>query len=196
MGMIEDIKKQVAQAVSEGTVCTPLPEDEYTDMAFPSLIKLMKFRTDRYALEGFGRLMVMHTTTKMGMELLTLSFMPSNGLNVPYLLIDAMSMKKKRCVFVEYYGCGNTDLVSGALEELYESLRAAAVNHDVANDHSVVVQPNVVEVVHGILETTPLSVLIKTCLRYIQVAKTSFTVRLAIPEVPCSLLDVEVFEFA
>ncbi len=123
MGMIEDIKKQVAQAVSEGTVCTPLPEDEYTDMAFPSLIKLMKFRTDRYALEGFGRLMVMHTTTKMGMELLTLSFMPSNGLNVPYLLIDAMSMKKKRCVFVEYYGCGNTDLVSGALEELYESQR-------------------------------------------------------------------------
>ena len=84
----------------------------------------------------------------------------------------------------------------GTLEELNESLRAAAVNHDVANDHSVVVQPDVVEVVHGILETTPLSVLIKTCLRYIQVAKTSFTVRLAIPEVPCSLLDVEVFEFA
>jgi hypothetical protein len=91
MGMIEDIKKQVAQAVSEGTVCTPLPEDEYTDMAFPSLIKLMKFRTDRYSLEGFGRLMVMHTTTKMGMELLTLSFMPSNGLNVPYLLYEDFS---------------------------------------------------------------------------------------------------------
>ena len=123
MGMIEDIKRQITQAVTESVGCTPLPEDEYTDMAFPSIVKIMKFRTDRYALEGFGKLMVMHTTTKMGMELLTLSFMPSNGLNVPYFLLDAMSMKKKRCVFVEYYGCGNENLECGALKELYESQR-------------------------------------------------------------------------
>lgn len=123
MAMIEELKKQVMEAVAEAAQCEPLPADEYTDMAFPSVIKLMKFRTDRYSLEGFGKLMVMHTTTKMGMELLTLSFMPSNGLNVPYFLLDAMSMKKKRCVFAEYYGCGQDGLVSDALEELYESQR-------------------------------------------------------------------------
>ena len=123
MAMIEDIRKQVMEAAAEAVQCTPVPEDEYTDMSFPTVIKLMKFRTDRYSLEGFGKLMVMHTTTKMGMELLTLSFMPSNGLNVPYLLIDAMSMKDKNCVFVEYYGCGNGNLESKALEDLYESQR-------------------------------------------------------------------------
>lgn len=123
MAMIAEIKRQVMEAVGESVRCTPLPADEYTDMAFPSIIKLMKFRTDRYELEGFGKLMIMHTVTKMGMELITLSFMPSSGLTLPYFLLDAMSMKKKRCVFAEYYGCGNTGLESGALRELYESQR-------------------------------------------------------------------------
>jgi len=117
--MITQLKEKVMKEVEGSMPCTPLPEDMYTDMSFPRIIKLMKFRTDRYSLEGYGKLMSMHTTTKMGMELLTLSFMPSSGLNVPYLLMDCMSVKDKRCVFVEYYGCGNKDLVHGALEEVH-----------------------------------------------------------------------------
>ena len=37
------------------------------------------------------------------MKLTTASFTPSEGASVPYLLIDMMSMKDKRTVFVEYY---------------------------------------------------------------------------------------------
>ena len=121
--MISEMKTQIMEKIRGAVKCSALPEDGWTDMSFPNLIKLMKFRVDRYSLEGFGRLMTMHTTTKMGMELLTMSFMPSGGLTVPYLLMDAMSMKKKRCVFVEYYGCGEEDLKSGALEQLYETFR-------------------------------------------------------------------------
>ncbi|MBR5979527.1 MAG: hypothetical protein IK029_01895 [Oscillospiraceae bacterium] len=121
--MISELKTQIMEEIREAVNCASLPEDGWTDMSFPGIIKLMKFRVDRYSLEGFGKLMTMHTTTKMGMELLTMSFMPSNGLTVPYLLMDAMSMKNKRCVFVEYYGCGRDDLQSDALEELYETFR-------------------------------------------------------------------------
>ena len=121
--MISELKTQIMEEIGEAVSCSSLPEDGWTDMSFPGIIKLMKFRVDRYSLEGFGKLMTMHTTTKMGMELLTMSFMPSNGLTVPYLLMDAMSMKNKRCVFVEYYGCGRDDLQSDALEELYETFR-------------------------------------------------------------------------
>lgn len=121
--MISEMKTQIMEEIGNAVECSALPEDGWTDMSFPSIIKLMKFRVDRYSLDGFGKLMVMHTTTKMGMELLTMSFMPSGGLTVPYLLMDAMSMKNKRCVFVEYYGCGQEGLQSGALEELYETFR-------------------------------------------------------------------------
>lgn len=121
--MISELKTKMMKAVEEAVSCTALPEDAWTDMSFPGIIKLMKFRVDRYDLEGFGKLMTMHTTTKMGMELLTMSFMPSSGLTVPYFLMDAMSMKNKKCVFVEYYGCGQEGLQNNALEEVYETYR-------------------------------------------------------------------------
>ena len=101
-----------------------LPEDKYSHMKYLSFLPLMHFYVDQYELEGFGHVMSMHTTTKMGMELLTLSFMPNSGKNLPYLLMDSMTMKNKRCVFVEYYGCGNSDLNDAALKSVYEEYKS------------------------------------------------------------------------
>ncbi|MDO5137465.1 MAG: hypothetical protein Q4D71_03295 [Oscillospiraceae bacterium] len=101
-----------------------LPEDKYSHMKYLSFLPFMHFYVYQYELEGFGHVMSMHTTTKMGMELLTLSFMPNSGKNLPYLLMDSMTMKDKRCVFVEYYGCGNRDLNDAALKKVYEEYRS------------------------------------------------------------------------
>ncbi len=117
--MIGELKKRASDILLKSNAVL-LPEDGYTNMKYPSLIPLMRFRVDQYNVDGFGHVMMMHTTTKMGMELLTMSFMPSESVNLPYLLIDAMSMKKKRCVFVEYYGCGMEDLVDHSLKEVYD----------------------------------------------------------------------------
>ena len=94
----------------------------YAHMKYPKFFSLMDFYVDRYEIEGFGMAMTMHTKTKMGMELLTMSFMP-DGLTLPYLLIDAMEMKKKKCVFVEYYGCGYEDLSDDRLYDVYDKYK-------------------------------------------------------------------------
>lgn len=94
----------------------------YAHMKYPKLLSMMDFYVDRYEIEGFGLVMSMHTKSKMGMELLTMSFMP-NGLTLPYLLIDAMEMKKKRCVFIEYYGCGYEGLSEDKLRDIYEKYK-------------------------------------------------------------------------
>ena len=99
------------------------PEDRYSHMKYLSFLPLMHFYVDQYELEGYGHVMSMHTTTKMGMELLTLSFMPGSGKNLPYLLMDSMTMKSKRCVFVEYYGCGNSELTDKALREVFDKYK-------------------------------------------------------------------------
>lgn len=117
--MISELKKQASDILLKSNAVL-LPEDEYTNMKYPSLLPLMRFRVDQYNVDGYGHVMMMHTTTKMGMELITMSFMPSESVNLPYLLIDAMSMKKKRCVFVEYYGCGEEDLIDHSLKEVYD----------------------------------------------------------------------------
>ena len=117
--MISELKKQASDILLKSNAVL-LPEDEYTNMKYPSLLPLMRFRVDQYNIDGYGHVMMMHTTTKMGMELITMSFMPSESVNLPYLLIDSMSMKKKRCVFVEYYGCGEEDLIDHSLKEVYD----------------------------------------------------------------------------
>ena len=120
--MIAGIKQKAATLIkNSGGIL--VPEDRYTNMKYPKLLPLMRFRVDRYKVPGFGHVMLMHTTTKMGMELITVSFMPSECITLPYLLVDAMSMKKKRCVFVEYYGCGMEDLADDALKDVYDDYR-------------------------------------------------------------------------
>ena len=60
--MISELKTQIMEEIRNTVECSPLPEDRWTDMSFPELIKLMKFRVDRYSVGGFGKLMTMHTT--------------------------------------------------------------------------------------------------------------------------------------
>ena len=120
--MIGNIKQSAADILTKSNAVL-LPEDRYTNMKYPKLIPMMRFRVDRYNVPGFGHVMMMHTTTKMGMELITMSFMPSECIDLPYLLLDAMSMKKKRCVFVEYYGCGMEELTDDALKDVYDDFR-------------------------------------------------------------------------
>ena len=120
--MIPTLKENVLKIAKEKDICKKLPEDAYSKMKYPKVLPMMHFAVDQYELEHFGHLMVMHTTTKMGMELLTLSFCPQRGLLMPYLLVDAMSMKKKKCVFVEFYGCGQEDLNDEPLYMYHERL--------------------------------------------------------------------------
>lgn len=117
--MIGDIKQKITDLL-ENCGAVRLPEDCYSNMKYPRLLPLMRFRVDRYSVPGFGHVMLMHTATKMGMELITASFMPSECVDLPYLLLDAMSMKKKRCVFVEYYGCGMEELTDEELKDVYD----------------------------------------------------------------------------
>ncbi|MBQ8994712.1 MAG: hypothetical protein IJ091_02745 [Oscillospiraceae bacterium] len=120
--MIASILKETKELLARSGA-VKRPEDQYSHMRYLKWLPIMRFDVERYDLEGYGTVMSMHTTTKMGMELLTLSFMPGEGLAVPYLLMDSMSMKSKKCVFVEYYGCGNDHLEEKKLREVWEQYR-------------------------------------------------------------------------
>jgi hypothetical protein len=80
-------------------------EKKYESFSYPRVIKLMRFETKRYKASGFGHAFSMQTKGPFGMELLTISFTLGEGASVPFLLIDIMSVGKKRTVFVEYYDC-------------------------------------------------------------------------------------------
>ena len=63
-----------------------------------------------------GCVFAMHTRALGGrMELATLVFTPNVGGDVPLLLVDVMSMGKKRAAFVEYYDCTKDGAPGGAL---------------------------------------------------------------------------------
>lgn len=100
-----------------------LPPDRYSRMYYPKWLHLMEFDVERYDIDGFGSAMSMHTTTKMGMELLTISLCPGKGCCLPYLLLDTMAVGKKRCSFVEYYGCGFDGLNDTQLRGVYEKYK-------------------------------------------------------------------------
>lgn len=79
---------------------------ELSSFKYPKLIPFMKFAAHKYAVTEFGNLMTLKTKAMGGMmNLATIVFTPNEGTSVPFLLIDVMSMKKKRTVFVEYYDC-------------------------------------------------------------------------------------------
>ena len=99
----ERIANAIAERFTGDAVCEEITPDEYARFSYPKRLGLMTFRTRQFRVHGFGHLMTMRTDTAFGMRLLTCSFMPSEGRDVPYLLIDIMLMGKKRMIFVEYY---------------------------------------------------------------------------------------------
>lgn len=62
-----------------------------------------------YEVNDFGYIMIMKTRMSKLMSLVTISFTPKEGKNVPFLLIDTMSMGKKRLAYVEFYNTSTRD---------------------------------------------------------------------------------------
>ncbi len=98
----------------------PLSMHGHKSMKYPKLIPIMKFNLERLYLESYGQVLFMHTSTKVGMELLTIVCMPYEGKNIPFLLVDTMQIKKKKTVFIEYYDCTMSKEKHPELEKVYE----------------------------------------------------------------------------
>ncbi len=99
--------------------------DRYKFMKYPRLLPMMKFSVSCFEIEDLGHLMVMNTNGMGGaMKLQTLSFTPNTGKEIPYLLIDTMSMKKKALAYVEYYNCTGKDLHFDLLKKIKEKYQS------------------------------------------------------------------------
>ena len=110
----------MAQALPEifgaKVALVPLDPGPYGAMAYPRWLPLLKFRVQWYGAAGYGNVFAMHTRALGGrMELATLVFTPNVGGDVPLLLVDVMSMGKKRAAFVEYYDCTKEGAPGGAM---------------------------------------------------------------------------------
>ena len=102
----EELSRQVAQKALAAFPSREVTPAAYAAMKYPKLVPMMRFTCHQYVLDGFGGLFVMDTSAMGGlMKLSTMVFTPYSGLNVPFLLIDTMEMKKKRLAYVEYYDC-------------------------------------------------------------------------------------------
>ena len=66
----------------------------------------------------------------------------------------------------------------------------AAVTHHIVDQHTVVVQPHLVEIVEGVLHTAPLAVLVQSGLVAVQVAQAALAVGLAVPEILSQLFII------
>ncbi len=82
---------------------------KYRLLKYPKLLSMMKMHVKLYKADHFGYIMMMKSSMLHLMSLTTISFTPSEGLNVPYLLIDTISMGKKRLAYVEFYNTSTKD---------------------------------------------------------------------------------------
>lgn len=105
MSELLKIRDGVTKLFTSGTDSTEVTPAQYRSFCYPKTVKLMRFEVKQYRVKGFGGFMTMYTDTAFGMQLLTSAFMPYECADVPFLLIDIMTMKKKRLGFVEYYDC-------------------------------------------------------------------------------------------
>ena len=116
----EFVERKIVDLFTRDTVFNEITPNEYADFSYPRHIRLMHFTTRLYRVHDYGNLMTMRTNTRIGMQLLTCSFTPSEGKNVPYLLIDIMLMGKKHMIFVEYYDCTKKQSPQPLLNRVYE----------------------------------------------------------------------------
>ena len=98
--------------------------DRYAAMKYPGFLPMMRFSTKAFYVKGYGNVMLMRTNAMNGMmNLLTISFTPAEGKDIPYLLIDCMGMKNKNLAYVEYYDCTGKALKFDSLLKIREKYR-------------------------------------------------------------------------
>lgn len=117
------LQQKITNIFSAGCLyahCTPKPYQYFT---YPRIWPLLHFHTDVYRLHNFGYMTQLHTRMPFGTRLLTCSFTPSEGNQVPYLLIDLMSMKQKYILFIEYYDCTAEKTEQPFLQNIYETYK-------------------------------------------------------------------------
>lgn len=90
--------------VKEGAA-QEIPVGSYAKMQYPKWLPCFRFLVSQYFLKEIGNVMIMQTKGFGEMHLMTMTVTPNIGTNLPFLLIDSMSIGKKRAVFVEYYDC-------------------------------------------------------------------------------------------
>ena len=115
---LKGVQERVLEIIGNTFEVTEVPKDGYSEAKYPKFPPVMRFHIRRFEVREFGHLFIMHTETKLGMELMTVSLVPSSGKNVPYLLIDMMSMKNKDTVMVEYYDCTDGKTAAEAFERV------------------------------------------------------------------------------
>ncbi len=98
------LRGQIVEIFADEQI-TEIPKDEFSSAKYPKLLPVMSCTVDRYRLEGFGQMMIMHGKAKIGMEILTAAMMPYEGSAVPFMLADAVLAKNKCTLMVEYYDC-------------------------------------------------------------------------------------------
>ena len=84
----ELVERKIVEYFTKDTVFKEITPKEYADFSYPRRIRLMNFTTRLYRVYGFGHLMTMRTDTRFGMQLLTCSFMPSEGKNVQWVQLS------------------------------------------------------------------------------------------------------------
>ena len=125
----EFIEDKIVDIFTKHTDFEEITPDEYAAFSYPKHIKIMSFKTRLFRIHDYGHLMTLLTDTRLGMQLLTCSFTPSEGKSVPYLLIDVMLMKKKRMIFVEYYDRTRSRMSQPLLDRVYQKY-ADLPDHD------------------------------------------------------------------
>ena len=117
---MDNLTERIYAYVNELEGLKETTEELYREMKYPKLLPMMRFETKRYRADP-GSIFEMKTRAMGGaMELLTLSFTPDTGKDLPFLLIDTMSMKKKALAYVEYYDCTGKKLRFSELDRIKE----------------------------------------------------------------------------
>lgn len=106
---------EVEKILKKEGAAKEVPVGSYARMQYPIWFPCFRFKVKEYFIENFGNVMIMQTKAMARMYLVTMSFTPSLGTDLPYLLIDSMSLGKKRSVFVEYYDCTTRKQAPNAL---------------------------------------------------------------------------------
>ena len=127
---LNGVQENIMEILKKKFAVTEVPHDSYSEGKYPKLLPIMRFHIRRYEVKDLGHLFVMHTESKIGMELVTVSLVPGSGKNVPYMLVDMMSMKNKDTVMVEYYDCTDGKTKTSAFEAVQEKYRTVSDYHE------------------------------------------------------------------
>lgn len=109
MILTDKVKNEIIIKISEKFTLEKYDIGDFEKFTYPKFLPIMKYSVDKYSVCGLGNMTILQNKTLNLMSLITVVLTPDLSKNIPFAIIDLVTINNKFISFFEFFDSHTND---------------------------------------------------------------------------------------